>query len=386
MNIAFLFDADHDDFDGYYGIPIMKLILQSGIANSDRNMRVSIGDILTTQFVSSSQERSVSYLKFVCEKTYSPINFNRLYSDKLDQSMYKKSVFCWLFQNMDSTFAENVHTNLCSLSEAYLGAMDVDFSNEFHLQFFRNSLIESYRIKRDECSIFYSMGNIDECKDYDIERIFEQYGFAVSYEDRGLRKTIFDKYDDIKHFHRISRFKNYFINLPNLNENLVDDLIHNLEELHPELFDIFAAATKALQTADTKEEVAQAALSGRRFLESFANYIFPPQNESFNGRDVGKSNYKNRLWAYVEKTLKELRSFEEERLELFGARIDSLVKVFCSGLHSEISKENLETEFANLVILISDMIALKPSNMVKPYLAYRDEILGMLHEAFRETN
>lgn len=377
MNIAFLFDADHDDFDGSYGIPIMKLILQSGIADSERNMRISIGDILTAQFVSNSQENSMSYLKFVCEKTYSSINFDRLYIDKI---RFDRTVFCWLFQNMDMILAEKIHSNLSICSGAYLGAMDVDFSNKFHLQFFRNSLIESYRIKGNKFSIFYSMNEIEEYKDSYVERLLKENGFIVSYEDLGARRTIFDKYNDIKHFQRIFMFKDYLISLPNLSCDLVDELIYNLEELHPKLFDIFAAMTKALQSADTKEEVAQAALSGRRFLEYFANYIFPPQKERFKGRKVGNSEYKNRLWAYVDKTLNELDCFEKERLEFFGSRIDSLVNVFCSGLHSEISKEDLEDEFVNLVILISDIIALKPANMVKPYLAYEDEIYDMLRE------
>ena len=384
MNIAFLFDSDHDDFEGSYGIPIMKLILKSGIIQSTHSMRVSTGDILTYLYVSKSNQPSYSFLEYVCEKTYSPINFNRLYTDNLRKIMCKRTIFCWLFQNMDMVLAEKMHANLCSLSTSYLGAMDVEFSNEFHLQFFRNSLIEAYRIKGNNCSIFYSMYDNDEDKDTYIESTFKEFGFIVSYEDQGARRTIFDKYNDIKHFQRISRFKNYFINLPNLNETLVDDLIHNLEELHPELFDIFAAATKALQDADTKEDIAQAALSGRRFLEHFANYIFPPQNNLFNGRKVGKSEYKNRLWAYVKKTLHELDCFEEEKLKLFGSRIDNLVNVFCSGLHSEISKESLETEFANLVILISDMIALKPANMVKPYLAYSNEMLDMLREVLND--
>jgi hypothetical protein len=44
-----------------------------------------------------------------------------------------------------------------------------------------------------------------------------------------------------------------------------------------------------LDRAETEEDLAQAALSGRRLLEKTADYLFPPQPTDWNGRKVGKA-------------------------------------------------------------------------------------------------
>ena len=48
MNIAFLFNSDHPTLGGLYGCEIMDKVLRTKVLQSEmRNMRISIGDILT---------------------------------------------------------------------------------------------------------------------------------------------------------------------------------------------------------------------------------------------------------------------------------------------------------------------------------------------------
>lgn len=54
-------------------------------------------------------------------------------------------------------------------------------------------------------------------------------------------------------------------------------------------------ATRTLEYAETEEELTQAALSGRRFIEQLANYLFPAQNEKWRSRNVVMQSIKSSL-------------------------------------------------------------------------------------------
>lgn len=255
MNIAFLFNSDDPVFGGYYGPPIMRLILKTGVLqNADRNMRVSVGDVLTFSAVSRSRNRTFAALQKLCKRVYRPVEFDRLEKEKLSETFTTATVYCWLFQNMTEETADMLNARLGE-SDYYLGAMDVEFSNPLHLSLFRNSLIEAYRFRGLSCSVFYMMGE-NEDHDIVVKQAFEENGFKVSYENIGARRTIFDNYDSLEHFKRVASFKAFCSQLPELNSSQASDLAHSLEELHPKLFDAFAAAARTLERTETEEDLA----------------------------------------------------------------------------------------------------------------------------------
>jgi hypothetical protein len=75
----------------------------------------------------------------------------------------------------------------------------------------------------------------------------------------------------------------------------VDDVIHNFEEVHPRLFDVLAEAFKSWADAATSEDLAQVALSARRFLKLLTDTWFPGKTELRNGRKVTDHEVKNRF-------------------------------------------------------------------------------------------
>src|SRR5579884_3472772 len=304
MNATFLFNSDHPSLGGCYGLCVMDRILSTGVLQqANRHMRVSIGDILIYDAAVNDETLTSSFLTRLCHAVYRPKSFDHLIYDRLGATHGKATVFCWLFQNMTAPIAERLHIRLASHA-AYLGTMDVDFSESLHLRFFRNSLCEEYRFRGKRCSIFYEMGQ-NEDPDIRMCEMFEQHGFTADYEDSGGRRTIFDNYDTLTHFKRVEDFKRVFSRFSGLDADRVSNLAHSLEELHPKLFDVFASAARTLERAETEEDYAQAALSGRRLLERTADYLFPPREETFNGRNVGPAEYKNRLWAYIEQAVIE---------------------------------------------------------------------------------
>lgn len=373
MNVAFLFNSDHPDLDGYYGSPIRDLILGTQVLqHAERHMRVSIGDILTFGAITQSGNRSVAALIDLCRAVYRPRQFDRLLRDRLEPTYHSATVYCWLFQNIVPSTSESLHAALAQ-DPSYLGSMDVDFSNLFHLHFFRNCLCEEYRLRGTSCSIFYHMGQ-NEDPDTKVLEAFEKHGFTVKYEDVGARRTIFDDYDTVEHFRRVEDFKHTFAEFDDLGPGVASDLALVLEELHPKLFDAFAAAARTLARAETEEDCAQAALSGRRVLNKIADYLFPPRDELWNGRKVGPNQYKNRLWAYIEQAIGSIEANSVILLERLGTETDRLVVLFNSGLHADVTKEKVEAGFAALARWLIEVIELSPEAARQPYVAYEKQL------------
>ena len=207
---------------------------------------------------------------------------------------------------------------------------------------------------------------------------FEKNNYIVEFEDMGAVDTIFDNYNTFEHYSRIQDVKNIFLNLSRIDDDTIDNLIISLEELHPRLFNSFSALARTFYRIETEEDIAQCSLSGRRILEQLADYLFPPRNEFYNGRKVGKTQYKNRLWAYIEETIQN--NLLEQSIQILGKDVDGLIKRFNSGLHSNLDKEKLNILLEDLIFFIIDLIDLSPSSARKPYLAY----LGAIDEFMSE--
>ncbi|HBB98754.1 MAG TPA: hypothetical protein DC054_25525 [Blastocatellia bacterium] len=335
-------------------------------------MRVSVGDVATYGAAARSATPTIANLVKLCRSVYRPTNYDRLVGDRLEETYSKATVCCCVFQNMTPSTADALHAKLYT-DPAYLGAMDVDFATPLHLGLFRNSLIERYRLQGLRCSMFYVMGD-NEDPDLAEREIFERNGFEVDYEDIGARRTIFDTYDTAEHFRRAADFQRIFVGFDGFNEDWASDLSLSLEELHPKLFDAFASAARALERAETEEDLAQSALSGRRLLEALADYLFPPQSALWKGRKVGRAEYRNRLWAFIERTLSEVPGSDPSNLDRLGKELDRLVELFNSGLHGETSRTRVEAGFRDLVIWLAALIDLSPVATRLPYLAYEPEL------------
>lgn len=372
MNVAFLFNSDDESLGSIYGITIMKKILEKKVLhNCNRHMRISIGDILTFSAAANSNDKTFTHLEQICNSVYIPKNFNHLKINELKKLYTSATIFCWLFQNMTEDIATKLDNSLKS-DKTYLGAMDVNFSYGPQLALFRNSLVENYSFYNNTFNIFYNLG-LNESEDTYLEEIFKKYGYDVNYEDIGARRTIFDNYDTLEHFQRIEDFKNVFTKIKKLDDDLISDIIYFIEELHPKLFDIFASASRALERAETEEDYAQIALSGRRFLEKLADYLFPPSDVPYNGRNVGNDKFKNRIWAYIEKTIAEYKK-DITCLDILGKEADRLLDLFNKGLHLYLNKNELENAFSDLIIWLYNLITLSPEAIKRPYLAYEDQL------------
>ena len=182
----------------------------------------------------------------------------------------------------------------------------------------------------------------NEDPDLSTKEYFENFGYAVIFEDMGAMQTIFDDYNTLEHYTRVQDTKNIFLKINALTDDILDDLIISLEELHPKLFNSFAALARTYKRVETEEDIAQCALSGRRILEQCADYLFPASDQLHNGRKIGQQQYKNRLWAYIETVVND-NSLDTIHIQEVGTKLDTLISQFNSGLHSELKLEDLNT-------------------------------------------
>ncbi|MGF6172809.1 hypothetical protein [Ensifer sp. 4252] len=372
MNIAFLFNSDDPKYNGSYGDPIRDVVFGPGIVQaSGRHMKVRLGDVLL-HFHARNQD---AYLN-LAEKVYDAHTWSSLIVDRLVATFGQAVPFAIIFENMPQKLAENLHSAL-AVDGAYLGALEVDYDYGPHLALFRNSMICRYRVEGATCRIFYSMGEDDDKDIYEAQAMGSLGYTDVDWEDRGAHGTIFDDYDTPAHFQLVKAFCQAVA--PYLPEGHDDasELAMVLEDLNPRLFNALGSAVVALGRARNEEDVAQAAISGRRFLEQLADVLFPPQTQLHNNRAVNKQQYKNRLWAFIADNIQDAA-----RIKLIGAELDRLIEEFNAGLHGDMTKERMLKALSDTALLTSTLLALNPQDVRKPYYAHRQKMLDVFREAF----
>jgi hypothetical protein len=371
MNIALLFNSDQPKFRGFYGDAIRQIVFGLGILQrSNRHMKVSVGDVL----IYSHSRTSQSYDELT-DRVYFSGTWSLMIDDRLRATFRKATVYALTFENMTETIAKELHAALDS-EESYLGLMEVDYTYGPHLALFRNSMITLYRIEGSVGRVFYSMGDKEDLDGQQLVAMARLGYTDVGWEDRGAHGTIFDDYDTLEHFERVAAFRDAVTPLLLGGSDSAYELVMVLEDLSPQLFNVLGAAIAALERAQNEEEVAQAALSGRRYMEKLADVLFPAREDLYQGRQVGREQYRNRIWAFVGDNY----AGEPEQLAALGGEVDRLVKEFNRGLHGDEEKSRIYKALADVGALTAALLALNPADGRKPYFAHQRKIVELMTE------
>jgi len=369
MTIAFLFNSDDPQFDGFYGGPIRNLIFSIDVLQqSNRHMKVSIGDVLFYSYASTEQE-----ITNLANSTYFWHPWHHLFEKKLHNTYYNSTVFAWVIQNITEKIGHQLHARLTSHS-SYLGMHAIDYSHPAHLLLYRNSMIPKYRIHGKTCNLFFSMSEEDG-KDFgDAEEILKEGFDSIDWEDTGAHRTIFDDYDTLEHYQQITNFRKAIAPELNGGEDDADELVMMIEDMNPRLFDALGAALRALGHAQTEEDIAHVGLSGRRFLEQLADVLFPAQKNLHNGRKVTQNMYKNRIWAYIYDAIPVDNPDRQSEIEIIGKELDRLTDEFNGALHGDPGQDRVTRAFADLAKFSILLLTLKPEATRKPYYAFEENM------------
>jgi hypothetical protein len=369
MNIALLFNANAPKYGFSYGDPVRRAVFGLGILQaSKRHMKVSVGDVGIY-----SHAKTWAHYDQLTERVYYAGTWTTFLEDRLHATFREATIYALTFENMTKEIAAELHAALTP-NDAYLGLMQVDYTYGPHLALMRNSMITLYRIEGETCRVFFSMGSEDGRDDQEQIEMGKLGYTDVDWEDRGAHGTIFDDFDTLEHFQRVAAFREAVTPFMPGGEDEAYELVMVLEDLNPQLFNALGAAVSALERAQTEEDVAQAATSGRRYIEKLAEVLFPARKESFKGRKVGNAEYRNRIWAYID----ENTGGDLTRLQGLGEEVDRLVETFNAGLHGDGVKPRILQALADTGVLTAGLLALNPSAARKPYFAHQKSIVEFL--------
>ncbi|WP_332768708.1 hypothetical protein [Phenylobacterium sp.] len=371
MNIALLFNwRAYDDASNYWWAT-RELVFASGIIQrSGRHMKMSVGDVLV------GHERGLDP-DLVYKAAVLSSEWRRVHEDRLTKAFLPPTLFAMVFENMPRALAAELHEVL-TLSPGYLGAVSVHFEFGPHLALYRASLPPEYRLQGAFLRSFYSMGSEEGCDEHDLKEM-RRFGYTdVGFEDRGASRTILDDFDTPRHFQRVAAFRDLLTAALPGGEDDAYELAMMLEDLSPKLFNALGAAAERLADVETEEDVAQVALSGRRYMEQLADALFPPQEVSRGNRSLNRAAYRNRLWAFIEDNTRN----DVERLKSLGAEVDRVVEELNGGLHADRAKERVAQGIADAATLTAELLALNPEAARNPYLAYSESIFAFARRAF----
>ncbi|WP_222943110.1 hypothetical protein [Sphingopyxis sp. OPL5] len=261
MIIALLFNWIAYKQSGNYWHKIRKAVFGTDIIQrSGRHMKLSIGDVLVG--ITAGQDPEALF-----NAAFNHSDWTLLYEERVQNGF--PTVFGMVFDNMPRELAAELHDALFN-HRGYVGALSVHLEFAPHLALYRNRLPPQYRLQGRRLRSFYSMGNMDGCDEHDLNDM-RSLGYSdLDFEDTGAGRTILDDFDTPRHFARVTAFRSLLSGDLADGEDCAYELAMLLEDLSPRLFNVLGAAAERLSDAENEEEVAQVALSGRRYPEQLA--------------------------------------------------------------------------------------------------------------------
>lgn len=124
------------------------------------------------------------------------------------------------------------------------------------------------------------------------------------------------------------------------------------------------AAYENLQS-ENPEDWSNAVHSCRRVLEDLADALFPPTEEvrKQGGKEIqlGKSNYINRLIAFVEAKSgsKRFNELVGSHLEFLGNRLDAVFRAAQKGTHTTVAREEADRYVVYTYLIVGDLLSLR---------------------------
>lgn len=356
-----------------YDKALFRALLQLG---SRCHVLVRCGNVSN---LGTTKEQIIRNAKAMVDSTSSTIS----YSEYLNL-FTATTPYVLLIQGMTRHQAFETMSKL-SRVEDFRGVLQLDFRENLHLAVYGYCLIHRYRVVGDELRIQHTALDIvaDDERDHTMFEYWrEQHLFTrVSWENVGIRTTLLDSFDSPEHESIVAETESL---LGNLLEGVSNEVMLRAIDLDPRLVEALHAALNQLHRAQTSEQLAQCALSCRRFLERLADRLYPATEEKRAGRSLGPEKWRNRLWAYAADAIgSDAASNLDLRLQDVGGRIDSVSKAANSSIHRpEVQQVTITRLIVALVSLTYDLALMRPPPADLPGEAYepaaRNTIIQML--------
>lgn len=147
--------------------------------------------------------------------------------------------------------------------------------------------------------------------------------------------------------HATKLYKTYtFGDIPSIQfdiiRNQVDDL---LLDICPDAIEKFMSAYERLSSR-SEEDWSLALTATRRVIKAVADVLYPPTDLEINGRKLGKEQYINRLWAFLDLHVPKGsdQDLTKAHINYLGSFIERLNKKASKGVHTKVKyKETVRT-------------------------------------------
>lgn len=373
MIVAFHFRVDEHEHGALYGETLQDrfLLCLREAPFRDVHLEIFTGDLLANQHM-ADEGKGENILRSLLG--HDPRRWKSVDCDEFATALLSKRIYVIAVEGLAHRLEEYLDHRL-SGDGSYLGCIEVDPANPVHWGFYRLSLIPQYRYLQDEVRFFYREFEEREGADTrDTGRAagIERLGFNVTWEDIGVRHTIFDSYESFEQAARLAELDGY---LSEHFARMADEILMRAASLEPRLKDELYAALRTFDRIQSPAEIAQVALSCRRFVEKLADALYPPRPERVEGRNVGIEAYRNRIWAYVKESLRgDQQRVVLANLEDLGNRVDRVDQLCQKGLHAQISLSDVRRLILALLGLAYDLLTLGPPVTRSPLGPYAGAI------------
>lgn len=137
-------------------------------------------------------------------------------------------------------------------------------------------------------------------------------------------------------------------------KSVIDD---RLMDLNAELAEQLMVAFKSVSRS-TPEDWSHALTSCRRLIDGLADALYPPREDTVNGRRLGKVNSINRLWAFMDQAIESESNKELAKchVDFLGSCFQRLHKISSKGVHAGLERIEAVKAVFHTYLLIADLL------------------------------
>jgi hypothetical protein len=393
MNIAFHFDVEaiRATYQKQpYKLPILERIFQALLLSDLKHIHLKIfdGDLLIWDLI-RGKRNAENIGKTLEELLALKFSIWRDVNERFIQAILSRSVYVVALEGVSPLLRDSLLHSLKKES-SYLGTIQIYGANRLHWNLYGQSLVPQYRYIDKELRIFYT--TLDDFKDTGLEEHWQRLPFkTVSWEDLGTRHTIFDAYDSFEQAKRLATLNDNLSDHLNLSDFLqqADEILIRTGDLNAKLQNELHAAFRTFNFVETLADVAQVAVSCRRFLEYLANALYSTieDNEPFLdrcGKPIPFNPYLKKLERYINQKIgtpeNETVKAEMENLRTRIGKVNSLANKSVHGLDKKITSEALVQLLVALITITYDILSLAPPPIELPMEPHEEAFIEIFEE------
>jgi hypothetical protein len=274
MKVAFHFDADHERFDKYDGIPVIKEIFDRLTQEpGELYLKIFTGNIDVLDYLREKDNRDE--IQKGIYRAPRPV-WQSLNPDFMDY-LYNSKIFVVAFEGISSRLRDVLHNTLLN-DDTYLGAQQLHEANPVHWILYGASVVPMFRINGKKLSLLYSIGQEFEWDRALVANLKSEFSFeSIEFEEISVAHTILDNYSSFEHASRVVNLSNMLYDHLNL---LADQLMLRLTDLAPELYGMMYDAIIEFESLDKPGGLQKAMAACKNLLGTLAVHLAGNREDS----------------------------------------------------------------------------------------------------------